>query len=179
MRRAMSVAIILVSNGVAPKKIKLVPAGEHLPIARNIEPFFDQNRRVEILSANSQALIQAFIRERDCTTIDSACKPTELGVVSIEKDKDFGVVIKADELSTVVSSRPSQGSLEQLATELTMIGGEGVDERVEFNSAHKRNALNATKIRKNVLQGTILRPPLSFKNAIRKALIFNTKYIIE
>ena len=66
-RRAGSVAAILIDNEMEESKLNLVPAGEFLPKAVNDTSIGKQiNRRIEIISADSRALIQAYLRQLKC-----------------------------------------------------------------------------------------------------------------
>ncbi|MCJ8270549.1 MAG: OmpA family protein, partial [Psychrosphaera sp.] len=72
-RRGYTIANLLVKNGIAPDKIKIVAAGETIPVASNkTKSERAKNRRVEILSSDNRALNLEFFRQFDCSDIDSA-----------------------------------------------------------------------------------------------------------
>ncbi|MBE1301822.1 MAG: OmpA family protein [Alteromonadaceae bacterium] len=179
LRRAMSVATKLVEEGVDVSRIKLVPAGEYQPIAPNKRGSFINNRRVDILSANSKALLSAFIREQDCRGIDKACQQVELSVISLEKDDALGVVMKSQRYDSVTVAAPGKSNLRQLSTDLKEKGAVAVDEREQQRSETVRTGIAKSMIRDTFSMDVIMREPLVFKTIVRDVLRFDAKHIIK
>lgn len=179
LRRAMNVATKLANEGIDVDRIKLVPAGEYQPIALNQPGTYRKNRRVDILSADSKALISAYIREQDCTSIDTACKRSELSVLSLEKDPLLGVVMKTDRYDTVTVAAPSVNDLNQLSRDLAVMGSNAVDEREKVINEKERLGPSTTETRDTFKMDVLIREPLVFKKIIRDVLKFDAKYIID
>ncbi|MEW9796650.1 OmpA family protein [Alteromonas sp. CYL-A6] len=179
LRRAMSVATKLVNEGVDVERIKLVPAGEHQPKAKNAPATYSLNRRVDILSADSKALISAFIREQDCTLVDDACKQSELSILNIENDPDIGVVIEPGRYDSVIVAAPNANNLRKLSKDLNTIGIDAVDRRDNATNERSRLDEGQTQVRDTFSMGVIIRDPLIFKKLIRDVLKFDDKYIVK
>lgn len=87
-RRARAVASVLLKNGYEKEQLSLVPAGEYLPKASNkTKDGKQENRRVEIVSANSRALIQSYLRQLKCPPSEK-CKRKLLNVFGVRKVKN-------------------------------------------------------------------------------------------
>jgi hypothetical protein len=83
-QRGYTIADLLVQNGINPDKIKIVAAGETIPIASNKgKGERAKNRRVEILSSDNRALNLEFFRQFDCSAIDSACRRSALPIFDV------------------------------------------------------------------------------------------------
>ncbi len=83
-QRGYTIANLLVKNGIAPDKIKIVAAGETIPVASNkSKGERAKNRRVEILSSDNRALNLEFFRQFDCSAIDSACRRSALPIFDV------------------------------------------------------------------------------------------------
>lgn len=179
LRRAMSVADKLVNYGVQIDRIKLVPAGEFQPIAQNAPGGFAANRRVEILSADSRALISAFMAERDCMSIDRACQQVDLTVLSVERDHFGEIVMNPAQFDSIAISSPLSNDLVKLARDLDELDVMTVDKRYARADPTVRGSFANTEVRDTFSMNVIIRTRLSFERVIRDALRFDEEYIID
>lgn len=86
VRRASAVASILLNNDFPEPKLNLVPAGEYIPkVSNKTKSGKQQNRRVEIISADSRALIQAYLRQLQCPSGEK-CDRKLLNVFDVRKN---------------------------------------------------------------------------------------------
>ncbi len=148
-RRGYTIASLLIQNGVAVDKIKVVAAGESIPVVSNDSAASRaKNRRVEILSSDNMTLGLEFFRQFDCSEIDPACRPAALPVFEMAMDKNEAVLRLGDKAG----------------------------QRVETLSKVKRESTVQLIQRKALTLPIQIRDSLKLKQDIRKLLQLTPKY---
>lgn len=178
LKRALFVANLFFKHGVKAESIKLVPAGEFLPRAKNTRGLYRQNRRVEVISSDSKALIAGFLRQRDCSSIDSACKKAMLPVMSVKKGQN-GLAIRKEKQGDILTGAPEANNLGKLADDLTRLGETEVDKREAAITEEQRGKMANIKTRNLLSLEVLIRPQLSFREAVRKRLTFPKQHILK
>jgi len=174
-RRSLVVASLLVRAGIPPNKIKLVPAGEIMPLATNVSKQGRAfNRRVEILTANSQELVKAFLREHNCEDIDKACTSALIPVIPIEM-KGNDIVISMDGKDMVSTNTPMLNDLRSLEASLSQ-DLDATDERFSKQSERERLAKLDDQVRARLQVPTHIRPEMAFIAEVRKLMLLPAKY---
>jgi hypothetical protein len=174
-RRALVVTSLLVRAGIPADMIRLVLAGEIMPLANNAtEQGRKINRRVEILAANSKELVKAFLREQDCENIDTACAPALLPVIPIEIKGD-DIVISMGGKEMVSTNTPMLNDLRLLEASLSQ-DLDATDERFGKQTERERLAKLNDDVRATLQIPTHVRPEMAFIQEIRKPIILPIKY---
>ena len=177
LRRSLVIADLIARKGISSEILKLVPAGESLPIASNAtETGQASNRRVEILIAKSRELVKAFLREYDCKEIDPSCEQTILPIFDVVKQNN-SLILDNEIRDMLVTQAPIMNDLNALSKNLrTNI--EVADERyfripeIERINEHLPNA-------RPTLIETTIRPSFQFEQQIRKPLRLPNKYYLS
>lgn len=178
VRRALVVAKVLVEEGISSALIKIVPAGETLPKTSNQTEFGrTENRRVEILTAESRELMKSYLRQIDCSQIDSSCTRAILPVLSIKEEKSH-VLVENNNREIITTQTPELNDLEFLAN--------GMNNNIELIDAHfdqktERQRLNAsnTDVRGILSLPTQIRNVFKVIEDIRAPLILSKKYYLQ
>ena len=178
LKRALFVANLFSKHGVKAESIKLVPAGEFLPVAPNKPRTYQKNRRVEVISADSKALIAGFLRQRDCSSIDPACKKAMLPIMSVKKGQG-GLTIRQEKDGDILTGAPQANNLGKLADDLTRLGEAEVDKREAKITEQQRGKMANIQTRNLLSLEVLIRPQLSFRKAVRKRLQFPKQYILK
>jgi outer membrane protein OmpA-like peptidoglycan-associated protein len=175
-RRARSVADILLANNFPESKLSIVPAGEYLPKATNNTKKGKQlNRRVEVISADSRALIQSYIRQLECPPAEK-CGRKLLNVFDVRK------VGKSAELSlnsaqSVAIFSPELNNLIKLDNALR--SGSSREEAKLLNNNDKRELLKMGNTRQAFTIPLDMRPVLRLSVDKRKGFVIPKQYIIK
>ena len=175
IRRAIVVAHQLVNLKVPADKIKIVPAGEVQPISTNsTSSGRSLNRRVEILTSDSHALITSYFRQIDCSNVDKACVRTILPILDVNQNNSR-TIAKLNNKVTVATLSPELNQL-TLLNKTLVDGAEVADKRIGFSNDDKRWSQLLPDIRKPFSQKTEIRPLFSLPTEIRPKLILPKKY---
>jgi outer membrane protein OmpA-like peptidoglycan-associated protein len=174
-RRALVVSSLLVRAGIPAYMIRLVLAGEIMPLATNsTEQGRATNRRVEILTANSKELVKAFLREQDCENIDTACEPALLPIIPIEIKGD-DILISMGDKEMVSTNTPMLNDLRLLEASLSQ-DLDATDKRFGKQTERERLSKLNNEVRATLQIPTHVRPEMAFIHEIRKSIILPIKY---
>jgi outer membrane protein OmpA-like peptidoglycan-associated protein len=177
-RRSLVVASLLVRAGIPSDIIRLVPAGEIMPLASNSdEQGRATNRRVEIVTADSQELVKAFLREQNCENVDKACSSALIPVIPV-KIKGSDIVISMDGKDMVSTNTPVLNDLRSLEALLSQ-DLDATDERFANQSERERLAKLGDDVRLPLQLPTQIRPEMSFIPEVRKLLLLPSKYHVN
>lgn len=177
-RRALVVASLLVRAGVPTDLIKLVPAGEVIPIAvNNNKNGRAKNRRVEIVAADSKELVKAFLRNRNCGDVDEACSPALVPVIPVTH-KGEEIVLSLNGKELVATNTPQLNDLRSLALSLSK-DKTATDNIFSRQSETERLALLEKQIRTLLQLKMNVRPEMSLHPEIRKSMILPQMYHAE
>lgn len=112
-RRARAVASLLINNNVPESEVNIIPAGEYLPKASNSSNAGKQlNRRVEIISADSRALMQAYLRQLECPE-NAMCSRKLLNVLSVRSQANV-IEMSLDNKQFIATLSPEVNKLMEL-----------------------------------------------------------------
>ncbi len=177
-RRAWSIANVLAKNGVDTNAINLVPAGESMPLFSNLlDKGRSLNRRVEVFSANSKALVESYLRQVDCKKIDPACVKVSLPILSLKKSGRSGFILK-DTQKRITTSSPELNQLIILDRELSK-NIKAADSRYSVLLADKKRNSVKVKNRGSLTLPISIRKAFDSKLEIRKSLLLPNKYLLE
>ena len=194
LKRATSVAQSLVDYGIDSNFIKVVPAGESSPLSTNSTTKGRQrNRRVEILSADSEELIQSFIRSYDCESIDKACFSAVVPIFDI-RNINGEIFLRSMPADKIVANLHELNDLPELAGRLEREGIQLESERSLTIDNNERDKKKPIEIKKNILSDLDvikeknlevrepieipieIRNPLDVKVEVRSGLFLSKKY---
>jgi outer membrane protein OmpA-like peptidoglycan-associated protein len=117
VKRAMTVVQELVKDGVEINNIRIVPAGEIIPVVANDSRANKaRNRRVEILSSDNQDMILSFFKLRPCEF--KACVKSSLPIYNVSKQGGVIQIAKDLELSRTVKTMEKIKVKESMSIEL-------------------------------------------------------------
>lgn len=174
-RRARAVTSILLSNNFPASKLNIVPAGEYLPKATNENLEGKQlNRRVEVISADSRALIQAYLRQLKCPK-GEICDRKLLNVFEVRK-QGRSVELSLSNKQSFATYSPELNNLVKLDNALR--SGSSSAEMQLLNNDDKRGLLNIGETRGTFTIPLDVRPVFRVPRDIRKFKILK-KYIIQ
>ncbi|RBP83949.1 OmpA family protein [Marinomonas rhizomae] len=175
-RRARSVASILIDNDVDGSKLSIVPAGEYLPkVSNSTNEGKQQNRRVEVISADSRALIQSYLRQLKCPP-NERCQRKILNIFDVRKVGANTEMNIKNPYSLAIHS-PELNNLIQL--------DESLRENPDFLNTKplslndERNLIEMGELRQNLLIEIDIRPVLRLAIQKRAGFHIPKKYIIK
>ena len=175
-RRARSVASILLRHDLEASKVNIVPAGEHLPKASNRTSRGKQiNRRVEIISADSKALIQSYIRQLECPP-NEACNRKLLNVFEIRRQNNEAILSLNSERQFAINS-PELNDLPGLNSALKQNPG-AVDSRL-LAVSDERGLLKLGVVRSVYAIPVDIRKSIELPKDKRKMLVVPNNKIIN
>nr|WP_247664671.1 OmpA family protein [Pseudoalteromonas sp. MMG010] len=177
VRRSLVIASLLANEGIPDDALMLVAAGELLPkVSNKTELGRAENRRVEILAADSKELVKAFLREIDCSDIDSACERATLPIMDLKLNNNQ-LVIRNVELDSVITLAPELNKLDELADDLAQYSAVDVDKRYSLSTDKRRLSSIKGLSQRKILSIPITKRTTSFfKPEVRSPLILSEKY---
>lgn len=174
-RRARAVASILLSNNFPESKLNIVPAGEYIPKSTNKSQVGKQlNRRVEIISADSRALIQAYLRQLKCPKSET-CGRKLLNVFEVRKE-GRSIELSLSNKQSFATYSPELNNLVKLDSALR--SGSSSAEMQLLNNDDKRSLLNIVETRGTFTIPLDIRPVFRVSMDLRNFKI-PKKYIIQ
>lgn len=175
-RRAQAVVDVLVKGGIKANKLKMIPAGEHLPKASNRTAAGKQlNRRVEVLSSDSRALIESYLRQLKCPNNEN-CQRKLLNVYDVRMVNNQAE-LNLNKVSQIATFSPELNQLKKLAQALRT--GSNRQEQELLNIDDQRQLLNMGVSKRSFIIERQIRPVLRLPQDRRKGFEIPTQYIIE
>tara|TARA_R110001583_G_C5654467_1_gene409077 strand:- start:2614 stop:3693 length:1080 start_codon:yes stop_codon:yes gene_type:complete len=175
-RRARSVASILIDNDVDESKLSIVPAGEYLPKVSNSTNEGKQlNRRVEVISAESRALIQSYLRQLKCPNNDS-CQRKLLNIFEVRKTGG-NAEMSINNSHSFATYSPELNDLIQLDKSLRK--EPELSNAKSLNLNDKRNLIEMGELRQDFLIEIDIRPVLRLAIQKRAGFQIPKIYIIK
>lgn len=176
VRRARAVADILTNSQFPDSEINVIPAGEYLPKASNKTSKGRQiNRRVEIVSAESRALIQAYIRQLKCPD-NEKCKRKLLNIFDVRKTGKT-TALSLNKNQYIATFSPELNNLKQLQTSLR--SGSHQAEMQLLNNNDKRQLLKMGGPARTFSIPIEVRPVFKLPVEIRRGFRIPKQFIIK
>ena len=175
-RRAQAVVDVLIKGGVAANKLKVIPAGEHIPKASNGTKQGKQlNRRVEVISSDSRALIQSYLRQIKCPQGENCPRKLlniyDIRTVNNEAELDINIVTQ------VAIFSPEINDLQKLAKALRSNSSSQEQQLLEIDD--QRELLKMGMSPRTFIIEKKIRPVLRLVKEVRQGFQIPAKYIVE
>ncbi len=175
-RRAQAVVDVLIKGGVGANKLKVIPAGEHIPKASNRTKQGKQvNRRVEVISSDSRALIQSYLRQIKCPQGEN-CPRKLLNIYDI-RTVNNEAELDINKVSQVAIFSPEINDLEKLARALRSNSSSQEQQLLEIDD--QRELLKMGMSPRTFVIERKIRPVLRLVKEIRQGFRIPDKYIVE
>ncbi|MGB0835855.1 MAG: OmpA family protein [Psychrobium sp.] len=175
-RRAQAVVDTLIAGGISSKKLKVIPAGEHMPKASNKTRRGKKiNRRVEVISSDSRALIESYLRQIKCPTNEQCRRKLlniyDVRVVNREAELDLNKV------SHIATFSPEINKLSELHQAL--LSGSIAQEKKLLNINDQRKLMEMGHSKRSFSIKRQIRPVLRLIQDKRKGFTIPSGYIIK
>lgn len=175
-RRAQAVVDVLIKGGVAANKLKVIPAGEHIPKASNGTKQGKQlNRRVEVISSDSRALIQSYLRQIKCPQGEN-CPRKLLNIYDI-RTVNNEAELDINKVTQVAIFSPEINDLQKLAKALRSNSSSQEQQLLEIDD--QRELLKMGMSPRTFIIEKKIRPVLRLVKEVRQGFQIPAKYIVE
>ncbi|WP_435274948.1 OmpA family protein [Psychrobium sp. nBUS_13] len=175
-RRAQAVVDTLIAGGISSNKLKVIPAGEHIPkVSNKTRSGKKTNRRVEVISSDSRALIESYLRQIKCPANEQCSRKLlniyDVRVVNREAELDI------DKVSHIATFSPEINQLPELHKAL--LSGSAAQEKKLLNMNDQRKLMEMGHSKRGFSIKRQIRPVLRLIQDRRKGFTIPNGYIIK